>query len=145
MALVPKISPAFPAVTASVSRPVAGARVASIGDQPIEESSIATDSFFDTSPYEYANDQGRARDGDQDNQQRLPFRHENFGLLNATSEVFAHLFEHEADRGIVDDFGNTHQPSSPPAVSQAITTYEFNSSVINRSASFPGTELSMTL
>ena len=145
MALVPKIASANSTVVTSVTRPSAGARVASFGARQVDESSTTTDTYFDASPYEYTGGQSETRNDNHGNRQQLAYRQEHLGILVATSEVFAHLFEHETDKSNVDALGNIHQPSYPSVVSQAISTYELNSKVITGSASFPGTEISLTL
>ncbi|NQW01803.1 MAG: hypothetical protein HQ483_19010 [Rhodospirillales bacterium] len=145
MALVPKLSSASSAVATSALRPAAGARVASMRAGPVEQASISTGTFFDTSPYEYTGGRGQARNDDSRNDRQAAPRRIHFGTLNATSEVFASLLD-SIDRGdVTDDFGNIHQKNSPSVRSQAINRYELNSRVITGTHSVLGTELSLTL
>lgn len=146
MALVSKIASASPAMVSSVTRPTAGARVASLHSGPIDEASISTGSFFDTSPYEYTGGQNAARNDDQQNGGRqAPLRRQHLGTINATSEAFASLLDFDARGDVMDDFGNVHQKTFPSVITQAIATYEQNSKVISGTNPVLGSELSLTL
>ncbi len=145
MALVPKLASAGSAIATSGPRPAAGARVASLGNSAIEQASISTETFFDTSPYEYTDGRSRARNDDHQSGQQPPHRRNHFGVLNATSEIYAAILESGTTGGVIDDFGNTHQPTTPSVVSQAITTYELNSQVISGDLPKRGGELSLSL
>ncbi len=147
MALVPKIASAGSAVSTSVPRPLASARVASLGAGSVEEASVSTSTFFDTSPYDYdyAGGHPQARNDDRPQNQQSPDRRNHFGVINASSEAFASLLDFDAKGEVIDAFGNTHQKNSPSVVSQAINRYEFNSLVVAGSNPVLGTELSLTL
>lgn len=145
MALVPKLASASSAIATSAPRPAAGARVASLGNGTVEQASISTETFFDTSPYEYTDGRSRARNDDRQPGQQPQHRRDHFGVLNATSEIYAAMLEYDASTGVIDDFGNVHQPTYPSVVSQAITTYELNSQVISGSLPKRGEELSLSL
>lgn len=148
MALVPKLASASTAISTSVPRPTASARVASLGGGVIDQAAISTGTFFDTSPYEYTETHKQARNDDSPNspnRQKAAPRREHFGVINATSEAFASLLDYDPSRNIIDDFGNVHQPTSPSVVNQAISTYELNSQVISGNTPVLGTEISLTL
>jgi len=146
MALVSKMVSASPAVATSAPRPAAGARVASLHSGPIEEASISTGTFFDTTPYEYRDGQTQARNDDhQTGGHQAPLRRQHLGTINATSEAFASLLDSNLRGDVVDDFGNVHQKTFPNVISQAISTYELNSKVIAGTNPILGSELSLTL
>ena len=146
MALIPKTASVSSAIATSTPRPAAGARVASIGGGQVEQASISTETFFDTSPYEFTEQRAQARNDDsQNNRQPAAHRRNHFGTINATSEAFASLLDSDTGRGVIDDFGNVHQQTNPSIITQAISTYEVNSQVISGQNPVLGTEISLTL
>jgi len=145
MALVPKLVSAGSTVSTSTPRPLASARVASLGAGRIDEASISTSTFFDTSPYDYAGGHPEARNDDRAQTQHPPTKRIHFGVLNATSEAFASLLSFDSKGEIIDAFGNAHQQNSPSLVSQAISRYERNSMIVAGTNPVLGTELSLTL
>ncbi len=145
MALVPKLASASSTVITSSPRPAAGARVAAVRPGPIEETALSTETFFDTSPYEYRGNQPQARNDGGHNSRQAQLKREHFGAINATSETFAALLDMESKSEVIDVFGNVHQKSSRHVVSQAISIYEQNSQVISGTNPVLGTEISLTL
>ena len=145
MALVQKLASSNPAVTSSIVRPTAGARVASHRGGAVEEIAISSETFFDTSPYEYADGQPHARNDDHLPNQKFQHQREHFGAINATSEVFASLLASENKGDRVDQFGNVHQQANPSDVIRAIGIYELNSRIISGVNPILGTHISITL
>lgn len=148
MALVPRTASAGSVISTPTPRPLASARVASLGAGRVDEASVSTSTFFDTTPFDYTGGYPQARNDDppnSPNSHQSPARRNHFGVLNASSEAFASLLEFDSKGEVIDTFGNSHQKNSPSMVSQAINRYEFNSLVVSGSNPVLGKTLSLTL
>jgi hypothetical protein len=145
MALVQKLASPNPTIVTSAVRPGAGARVASHHGGAVEEVAISSDTFFDTSPYEYTDGQSHARNDDHRYDPKFKQRREHFGAINATTEIFASLLASELKGDQVDKFGNVHHQAYPSEVIRAIDIYELYSKIINGNNSILGTQINITL
>ena len=145
MALVHKLASPNPTIVTSAVRPGAGARVASHHGGAVDEVAISSDTFFDTSPYEYTDGQQHARNDDHRSDPKFKQRREHFGAINATTEIFASLLASELKGDQVDKFGNVHHQAYPSEVTRAIGIYELNSKIINGDNSILGTQINITL
>ena len=145
MALVQKLASSNPTIVTSAVRPGVGARVASHRGGAVEEVAISSNTFFDTSPYEYTDGHPQARNDGHRSDPKFKQRREHFGAIKATTEIFASLLASELKGDQVDKFGNVHQQAYPSEVTRAISIYELNSKVINGVNPILGTQISITL